>query len=506
VPAAAVPPLVAPEANATRSSAVVAAGFLVSTALSAGLGLLIGLVLGQSPETDALLAAYSLYLVFTLFGANLRIALVPIMGPTGDEAAFRVRAADAVRRLSAFGGALALGALVLSPLLGGLLVSGQDRAAPGTAAAALALLAVASYGQVAAAAMAATLAAGRRFTASAVLYVASSAVTLGAAGLLMVVLGAVGAALGVLLGAAVLLGGHVALLRRYGFSAGPRPGLLRERATWRLVAAAAASAAVPLAYQFMLTIALTTLSGAVGTITAYSYAYFAATLLTSITAASIGFVTMPDLLDDLARRPATAALAYLRAVSPVGIFLFVPLAAATAAFGRPVLDAVLEPSLGLATVDRLWDVLLVFLLTALFWVLLTPVPTLALSLKRYRPMTIAALVALPVHAGLAVVLSALGGPVAVAAGHGAVSIGLTLAVAWAVFGRGMPSAIGAAARRGLPALALALVFPLLAITAPSGVLAAVALALVGVAAYLAAGVVLWPAMGAPVRRLLPRSR
>src|SRR5215207_5984027 len=167
-------PFLADGASTARQSAVVAASFLLGTALGGLLGLVIGIVLGESAATDSLLAAYSLYLVFALFGGNVRVALVPLIGIGGTDDDLRGRAADAVGRLSAIGVVLAAALVVLSPALGEALRTGDLT----TAIASLAILALASGLQVAAASQAAALAAGLRFVASAALYVVASAAAL----------------------------------------------------------------------------------------------------------------------------------------------------------------------------------------------------------------------------------------------------------------------------------------------------------------------------------------
>ena len=79
-----------------------------------------------------------------------------------------------------------------------------------------------------------------------------------------------------------------------------------------MAGAAAGGSAVPLASQAMLTIALAAVAGVVGTVTAYTYGYFVALLLASVTAGAIGFTSMPGLVGDLGSRGADAALGYLR--------------------------------------------------------------------------------------------------------------------------------------------------------------------------------------------------
>jgi O-antigen/teichoic acid export membrane protein len=493
-------PLLAEGGNTARQSAVVAASFLLGTALGGLLGLVIGVVLGESAATDSLLAAYSLYLVFALFGGNVRVALVPLIGVGGDDAQLRARAADAIGRLAAVAVVLAVGLVVLSPALGEALRTGDL----GTAIASLAVLALASGLQVAGASQAAALAAGRRFVASAVLYVISSAVSLALATVLMLALGAVGAAIGVLGGSLVLYLGHAGYLRRLGLRAGVALGTLRERRTWRMAGAAAGGSAVPLATQAMLTIALAGVSGEVGTVTAYSYGYFVALLLASVTAGAIGFTSMPGLVGDLGARGPGAALQYLRTFAPLGAFLYVPLAAAVATFGRPVIDRALAGPLTVETLDLMWDVLRIFLLMGLCWVVLTPVNTLALSMQRLRAFVVAAIVTVVAQLVVAVPLGRAVGPEAVAIAHAALAVGMILLVAVGVFGRGAPAACASAAVASLPAVALAVVFPLLHLIAPGGWFAAICFAALGVVVYVALGALVWPVGRAVIAGVLRR--
>ena len=487
-------PFLADGASTARQSAVVAASFLLGTALGGLLGLVIGIVLGESAATDSLLAAYSLYLVFALFGGNVRVALVPLIGVGGTEPEMRGRARDAVGRLSAVAVVLAGTLVVLSPALGEALNTGDLE----TAITSLAILAVASGLQVAAASQAAALAAAMRFVASAMLYVISSAAALVLATGFMLAFGAVGAAIGVLGGSAVLYLGHVAYLRRLGVHAGVAVGELRERRTWRMAGAAAGGSAVPLASQVMLTIALAAVSGVVGTVTAYTYGYFVALLLASVTAGAIGFTSMPGLVGDLGSRGADAALGYLRTFAALGAFLYVPLAAAVATFGRPVIDRALAGPLSIETLDLMWDILRIFLVMGLCFVLLTPVNTLALSMQRLRAFVFAAVVAVIAQLVIVVPLGRTVGAEAVAVAHATIAVGMILLVAVGVFGRRMPAAVGSAVVAALPGIALAVVFPLLALVAPDGWVASIGFSLIGIALYVGLGVLLWPRVARPV--------
>jgi O-antigen/teichoic acid export membrane protein len=493
-------PFLAQRASTARQSAVVAASFLLGTALGGLLGLVIGIVLGESAATDSLLAAYSLYLVFALFGGNVRVALVPVIGVGGDDETMRARAADAIGRLSAFAVVVAVAFVVLSPALGEALGTGDL----GTAVASLAILGLASGLQVAAASQAAALAAALRFVASASLYVMSSAASLVLATGCMLAFGAVGAAVGVLGGSAVLYVGHVAYLRRLHVHAPVLLGRLGERRTWRMAGAAGAGSAVPLASQAMLTIALAAISGAVGTVTAYSYGYFVALLLASVTAGAIGFTSMPGLVGDLGARGADTVRTYLRTFAALGAFLYVPLAAAVATFGRPVIDRALAGPLTVPTLDLMWDVLRIFLIMGLCWVVLTPVNTLALSMQRLRAFVVAAIAAVVAQLVVTIPLGRAVGPEAVAIAHATIATGMIVLVAIGVFGRGAPRAIAAAAVAALPAVALAVVFPLLHLIAPDGWFAAICFAVLGIAVYVALGAASWPVGRAAVAGLLRR--
>lgn len=471
------------------------------------LALLIAIIVGEGPETDAFLAAYSVYLVFTLFGSTLRIALVPMMGPASDEPALRTAAADALSRLMGAGAVLALGLAALSPLVAAALTSGQAGDATGTATASLAIMAVASFCQIAAAALSATLAAARRFAASAALFVGGSAATLALATALMAVIGIVGAAIGVLGGSILLYASHHLYLRRFGFVV--RPGLARalQGKTWRLAATAAAGAAVPLTLQVNLTIALSAVSGAVGVVTAYSYAYFLAVLLSSITSSTIGFVTMPDLVRSLAEHGRAASSHYFETTSPIAVFLYLPLAVAFALFGRPVLDALLGGSLSADTIDLLWDVARIFLVMCLTWAVLAPLTTLALSLKMFRELALLAAGMLVLQAAVVIPLSQVGA-VTAAVGHAAVGCVLVVVVAAMIFGREAPRASLRALRRCAPAVPVALVLPAVAVIGPSDPSwpVAVLLAAAALGAYVGLAVVAWPSVGGRTLRLLLGAR
>ena len=252
-------PLLAADTSTARSSVVVSVGFLFSGILGALLAFVIAVIVGEGAETDGFLAAYVIYLAFVLFGSTLRVALVPLLGPTADTALFRATAVASVRRILAVAGLGLLLLLVMSPLMGQILVPGASDKTQSTTAISIAILAAAAYCQIWSALLSAVLAAVRRFVASAVLYSLSGIVTLGVGASLMAVVGIWGATVGVLAGALTLLAGHLVYMRRFGFVVWPhwRPAL--ESQTWKLAALAAAGASVPLCFQLDMTISLATI-------------------------------------------------------------------------------------------------------------------------------------------------------------------------------------------------------------------------------------------------------
>jgi hypothetical protein len=188
--------------------------------------------------------------------------------------------------------------------------------------------------------------------------------------------------------------------------------------------------------------------------------------------------------------------AYLREMAPFAVFFYMPLAAGYAVFGKPLLDAVFEGPLTADTIDLLWDTSRIFLLMGLAWCLLVPVTTIALSLQMYRELAILAACMVAVHAALVIPAGGLG-PRAVAVAH-AVSGTLVVVMVLVLVFRGDSVQAGLdAVRASLPAGLLALVFPLLGLTAlgDGGVAAACAGLLLGAALYVGLGIALWPSVG-----------
>jgi peptidoglycan biosynthesis protein MviN/MurJ (putative lipid II flippase) len=480
----------------------VSASFLLANIFGGVLALLIAVIIGEGPRTDGFLAAYSAYLTFILFGSTLRVALVPLLGSTSDEAAFRRHATRTVGELIAAGGIVSGALALLSPALGRALVPGATGSAQVTAGVSVAILAVAVWCQIWAAALSAVLVASRRFVISAAIYAGSSIATAGLAALMMVLFGITGAATGVLSGALVLLAGHVFYMHRFRF--GPLPIWKRVGSpqTWGLVARATAAAAVPAALQVNLSLALAAISDRAGAVTGYAYAYFVAVTISGVTSATLGVTTMPQLVQALRERGNAVAREYLDAVAPFSVLLYLPLAAGYACFGRPFVDAILQGPLTPATVDLLWDTSRVFLVMALWWAVFLPATTLVLSLKLFARLALVSASVVPLNATL-VLAARVHGPLAVATAQafsGALLVTMVFALVFQSHSVG--AALGAI-RRCLPAGAFALVFPALELAGFSGSVGLSAAGLlVSAALYAVLAVKLWPSVAGRALRLL----
>jgi peptidoglycan biosynthesis protein MviN/MurJ (putative lipid II flippase) len=500
-------PLIARDVNTARSSVIVSVSFLAGNVFGGLLALMMVVIVGEGPDVDGFLAAYSAYLIFTLFGANLRVALVPVLGGTEDEAAFRERARTAVRRLAAAGAVMCAALALLAPLIGPALVPGAPGEAKTAAATATAILAGAAWCQIWSAGLAAVLAASQRFATSAMLYAATGLGTVVLAVLLMPVLGTAGAALGIAGSALGLLVAHTLYLRRFEFTATPWWRAVGQRATWRLVGVAAAGGAAPLAFQVCLSIALAGASGATGAVTAYSYGYLLAVLLSGVTTATLGFTTLPALVQAVRSDNREAVDGYLATLASFSLFLYLAPAAGYAAFGRPLLDALLDGPLSPATVALLWDVSRIFLAMGLLWALLAPVTPLALAQQRFTVLAVLAAITIPVEA-LFVLLVRGQGVEAVAIAHAACVGALPLLVLVWLFGRRTLHALWRMLRAGAPALALALIYPALALGLglDDSMIGALLGLTVGTALYVGLAVALWPAVGGQAVRLLRGAR
>lgn len=506
MPEAPTRPLISPQTSVPRSSAIVSVSLLATALLGAGQALLLALIVGEGSRTDAFFAAYSVYLVAALLGASLRNSVVPLFGSVDEEASYRERATEVLSRILLIGIVLLVLLVVLSPLVGHLMTLGLPSDARWTAVAALLILAPAAYCQLHSAALSAALGAARRFSFSAALYAIAGAVALVFSALLLELIGVLGAAIGLLAGALVLAGGHSFYVARFGMQPVPRLRWLRDRPERELLTFLVAGAALGLALQIDLALALAVLSEDAGAITAYSYAFFAIWTMLAVSSTPLSLVTMPDLVGRVAARGASAAEEQLERVAPYAFAVLAPLLMAFATFGKPLLEGLFSNSLSDDTIALVFELGLVLEAMAVPTALLFLVAavTLALGLaNRFLPV---AAVSVAVQALLVISLSTFG-PHAVAAGHATtcvITAGLLLAL---TYGPRWPAIAGRALADSAPAIALAGVYPLarLPLGDDPGLALACAGLVIATIAYAALAHFLWPSVSSAFVGLVRRS-
>ena len=489
------PPLLLPETSLSHSSVIVSASLLLAALLGAGQALLVVFIVGEGHATDAFLAGYSLYFVFAIFGGSLRASVVPLLGHSETDAEFRARAQDITSRILLVG-LLALAVLLaIAPAVGQLLTLGLPSHDRWIAVFTTLILAPAAFMQLQAAALSATLTAARRFTFSAVLYVASGVIALASSALLLELIGVIGGAIGLLIGAIALGAGHSLYLRRFAIKPRPRLGWLRQREQWRLALDLVSGAALGVALQVNLAISLAVISSEAGAITAYSYAYFMSTLILTISSVPLSLVTLPDLVGKIATGGEKVTEAHFLRVSPYSLAVVAPLVFAYAADGRPVLEAVFSGSLSADTIDLLYELGLALCIMVVPTALMFLGAMVTLALGRWRQYLFAALAGIAVHATIVISVSTLG-PRAVAIGHVASATVLTAIILAIAYRRRWVAIAGEALRRSLPAFGFALVFVALRLPLGDdpGWAAAAAAALVGLLAYVALSVRFWPSV------------
>ena len=444
------------------TSALVSGGLLATGLLSAAQALLLVFIIGEGDDTDAFLTAYSLYAPITLVGVSMRKSIVPLLGVVGDELAFLKRASALVSRA----GAIALWAtaamLLLAPLVSHFAFPGLSSDGEDIAMLTLLLLAPAAGLQIQAGSMSGILNSLRRFPFSVTLYVlaAGLAVAASAGGLLLV--GILGAAIGVLIGAVALVLGHVVYLRRLGVRVHPFPRGLANRDQGRFAYYLFSGAALGGVQQLSLPIALSAVSSTdpiPGTVTSYAYAYFLVGLVLRFSSTSVALVTLPDLVESISKAGPDAARRHLFGVTPFIFLVTLPMLAAFAAFGETILNLVFGAVLSEFLIRQLYEIGLILGLMAIATTVYVVAGSLLFALGRWQSMLWVSAASLIILAAAMYALAPMGA-LAIAAGHAGGATASALLVLAMAFRRDLARILrGICSRTALPFL-LATVFPL----------------------------------------------
>lgn len=499
-------PLVNGGMGKARASAVVAVGLLFASLIGAGQAFLLVFLTGEGPATDAFLACYSVYAAVSILGVSLRRSMVPLLGSVDDEVAFRIRASELLSRVSIAAAVATLVLVVASPLLASVLTRGLPPDARRTGLLTLLVLAPAAYLQLRAGSISGVLNALHRFPLSVGLYVFSSTLALALSAALLPSVGPVGAAVGVLAGAATLVSAHNLYLRRFQLRAQARLSWLLDRGQRRLVSFLLPGSALGVAQQLNLSLALAALAGAGAgsAITSYAYGYFVVGLMSNLSSYSVALVTLPDTVELLATRGEKAAQEQLERMAPFVFAVLAPMLGAFAGFGKPLLEGIFGEVLSGQSLRLLYEVALILEPMVVALSLYVLAGTLLIALGRRAAAVASASITLVVHAVLLFALAPLG-PHAVAWGHSAAALIAALAVLGATFRRSTLRVAAGIVGRVAPAFGLALMFPAVGAVMNDLPLWSLLIGLVATTTlYAVLALVLWPSVARPFLRMVPR--
>lgn len=393
------------EGRAVASSALVtAAAQITIMAISGVLGLLILLKFGKNARTDGLFAAYGVYGFLTLLAQSLRTTVVPRL-VEGDSLYANVD--------RFFGALLLIFALSAIPLvalgdpLASLLTGDLGASAHDAAQTALAILWLSAGAQFIAALSAAALGVHDDFGFIAIAYVLGGAASIAGLFLLAGPLGidavATGAAAGSALTAALLLW---RLVRR-GYR--PALGAMREgagaRATHEPIFGGSAGYMI-----FYLTLVISLAFAAridEGDVTLYSYAFFAALAVMSISSGPAGLVLAAPLSQTWDRTLASLE-PHLLAVFRTGVVVILPVIAVAVLLGDELVDLILGTKLTAADADTL-----VGTFAALSGMLVTSIASIvpliaAFTVSRYLRVALISAACIGLHVGLSAIALEIG--------------------------------------------------------------------------------------------------
>jgi len=452
-------PFVLDKARTSRASAALAVSLLLTTIFGAGQAVVLVAIVGQGERTDAFFAAYSVYLPLVLWAAALRASLVPLVVLTGkaDDARRRSHAATVVGRVAGIGALVSVALLAASPVLATALGHGMSSDGRQLLLECIWLLVAAGFLHFCSGALSAVLSGTQRFGFSAFAYSAGSAVAIGTSAVLLLWLGVVGSAIGVLCGAACVALAHGIYARRLGVVVRISVSdafRRRGRDLWLKVVAGGGLLA---AQQAGLAITLSRLSPTRGAITSFTYAFMLINLLVSLSFSPLTLALMPQLVEDVSATGAAAARAQLVRVMSVASYFLLPSLLALVAFADPLLPEVLGGFFTPAGAERLVDMIHVLAIVAIPTAVFFVAGNALHALQRWGQIVWLSFVAVAIHAAIVLPLGGLG-PVAVTVGHTAAIVVIAAVVARAAFGSRAWQAVGAALIRIAPAACMALVF------------------------------------------------
>lgn len=427
-------PLLNPVPNASISSVAVGIGLFSTTFFGALQALVLVAVIGNGYETDAFLAAYSLYYAVVIVAASVRAPFVTGLGALTSDSELRSSASVLISRSVTLSLALGLVLLVAAPIAGALVASGGGQSSKEIAALSLLILVPAGMMHVYATSAAAVLNSARRFVYSASIYAGSSFVAIVMSAILLELLGVLGAPLGMLAGAMILAFGHWRYIRRFSITATPRAKQLREPETRRLSVEILANASLGMAIQLGLAVALAAVGriGQEGLVTDYSYGYFIVLATTGFSSIALNTVILPDVVSEATARGLAGARDRIVGVAPFSFGAVIPIIAALLTFGEPFLEWIAAPLLEPADIATVYDVAAIFSVAAIGMILLQNGSTAVISMGRWGLLGMAAVLTFIAQA-VAVLIASTEGLTAVAWAQSSVVAVAAILLMWALF-------------------------------------------------------------------------
>ena len=419
------------------SSAWAALSQITTMGLGGLAAIIVLLRFGKGADTDAVFAAYGVYGALLVMCLSLRTTVVArVVESSSEWAGFD-------RFLGAGLSLLALAALMLLALgepLADLITGSLGPDAQDTAQSTLAILWAAVAAQLVAALGSAVLGIRGSFGYPGVAYAAGGvtaiAVLLGLSGPIGILAMPTGIASGSVLTAVLLMGRLVGLGYR-PVAAQVWAGAAATRTAVLIVVASAAPVAVQLNYVVS---AGSAASIGVGAVTLYTYAFFAAALVTGVTASAGSIVLAAPIAQTWDRRPESLE-PHLRIVLRAGLLLIVPLLGVGALMGDEVVEVILGSSLADGDPERIVETFLALggLMVA---TMAMQIPLLAAYAEgRYMAVAGLSLAAAALHAGATVLAQSSDEVVLLGAATSVGSIAAMALVVVLVHGRQTPAAL-----------------------------------------------------------------
>lgn len=394
------------------------------------LAVLVAAKFGGSAETDGFFAAYGVYSIIVLFAQACRTSVVAIIVASPNHYRAFDRLLGSAALVFAATGVVFVG---LGETFAALATGSLPEASRSVATHALLVLWPAAGAQLFAALAAAMLGVLGNFTRAAFAYAAGGITSIAAFLALEPVLGIDSLAVAVLLGSAVAAVPLAIALMRTGWR--PDPGsvfhlLGNLRLTGVLIVACAFFLTGQVA--FVISLAFAARLGE-GTVTTYTYAFLALSLLIALVGSSVSTVLAAPFAATWDRDPKTLT-PHARAVFTVALLILAPVFAAAALIGDELGELLLR-GLTAQEIERTVDVFLLLSPVALLAAAIA-VPLIGfLTLGRYGHLALLSLAVIVLHAGLSLAAIELGGVRALAVAATASSLAGAALLLVLVYGR-----------------------------------------------------------------------